>query len=452
MNMIRIINMSMIIKLTVFTITLKPAIIGLYKSSLFSYVSSELIWTIFPIIMLIIILYNILKNKIINLWHNIHCILIKELDIVSNPSLPYKLLFIYRINLVFISICCVVSNDANFFLDIIYNFNINYYEELVNDCYLILVSDYEVNVKLPEGKGYWYNPTGDGLWVKARKAINPVAGGGPNRGGGGPSNNPLGLASAGSDEQRQKFDDYKFKMKYKKAWALKPKFVWFETTGRNKDYVKEHSPEKLHMTKPELFHKNTLRVYEEPGGLKYIYRTRPYYEEARICEITFPDGTLLITTDRVLVEQLIYFNQKNIAINNRVDVDNGFTTAINYHDWYKKHFDPFRRAKILAIIAGEQDPNYGVGVKDPNVKEKMAMGNLLNDPITETITIDNSKNDLVRERMAMSNLLNDPIKEQMSMGNLLNDPVKEKMAMSNLLNDPVKEKMSMGNLLNNRTQ
>ena len=411
--------MSTIVKLTIFTTTLKPAIFGYYKSSLFTYVPLEIIWTILPIIIFILILFYILKNKIINLGYYIYYILCKELDIISNPSLPYKLLFIYRINIILLSICCVIWNDFYHFLDIIFNFNINYYEELVNDYYWELVNNYEVKTRPPQGKGYWYNPTGDGLWIKSNKVVNPVAGGGPNRGGGGPPNNPLGLASAGSDEQRQKFDDYKFKMKYKKGWSLRPKFVWLETAG--KGFVSEHSPEKLHMNKPTVTHNKTLRIYDEPGGLKYVYRTMPFYEELRSCSITFPDGTVLITTDRVLVEQFIYFNQKNIAINNRVDIANGYSTALNYHEWYKNHFDKFRRAKILAIIAREQAENYGVGVKDPNVKQKMAIGNLLNDPIAETITIDNSENNLVRERMGMDNLLNDPIKEKMSMGNLLNN-------------------------------
>lgn len=98
------------------------------------------------------------------------------------------------------------------------------------------------------------------------------------------------------------------------------------------------------MAEPEVMASKTLRIYQE-AGIKYTYVCDSFYPEHRYCRITYPDGTDAFIFDKSVVMKHIEYHRRHIALGHRM------VPPFPYADYYKEHFDVFRKEKIKAFFA-----------------------------------------------------------------------------------------------------
>lgn len=258
----------------------------------------------FPITRRIIILYY---------YKNIHL----------NPGYWYKLLYFYRFMLGFLIVCTIIKDNSIYIYGLLYELNINYFNDLFFDSLYVNMIPGEI------GSSY-----GQEFPVNVLMDANYSLLSGPSGPSGPGGNNPLGVGSTIEDENSRN-RGYEFKMKYRlKPDAHTPAYRYYDSVKRRWIH-----PEVYHDVYPIVTASKTMRVYDE-AGIRWTYMCSDYDENKRYCVITYPDGTKAYLYDKPTVMKNIEFHKRHIAMNYQVN------PPINYVDYYKEHFDGFRKDKI----------------------------------------------------------------------------------------------------------
>lgn len=240
--------------------------------------------------------------------------------IYLNPYLGVKFLQLYRIVIGILLIYNIIINNYTFVLDLLNILNKNYSELLFMDF---------THVKMDPWNNY--NPFGEG------PSNNVPSGNGPP--GNGPGNNPVGLESTIENENAKNRQESEVKLTRKRGIkGLGPEYRYYDHSKHSWVY-----PEAYHHSEPEIMASKTLRVYVE-GSIRYTYYCHDYYPELRYCRITYPDGTYATIYDKSVVMKHIEYHRRHIALGYRMD------PPFSYEDYYKEHFDVFRKAKINAFF------------------------------------------------------------------------------------------------------
>lgn len=225
---------------------------------------------------------------------------------------------------------------------------------------------------------------------------NMLPPGGPGRP---PGNNSTGfLATPGVENSRKDYEEHKFNI-YKRRYIPKgPRYKYYDTApDGSKKWI---YPERYH-SKPATHYifSNTLRIYDE-SNIRYAYHAEDFYLDNRFCVITYPDGTKLTVFNKKIIIEHIKFHRKHVSMSY------GMKPPFMYPSEYKNHFEPFRKAKINAILEHRKDDEFK--------RKKITINELLNFE---------NHNNLKRNNMDINNILNTETnnkKQKMLIDNILN--------------------------------
>ena len=186
----------------------------------------------------------------------------------------------------------------------------------------------------------------------------------------------------GVENTRLDYEKYEYSLdRYKRkklTYGPRFKYKWESPNGEKRWVYPEqyHTQKKTH----SLF-ANTLRIYDE-AGLTYSYHTESYYHDDRFCRVRYPDNTTVTIYDKKVVTEHIKYHRKHVAMNIRLK------PAYFYKAEYINHFEPFRKAKVMAIFNDTPIVN----------RTSITIDELLN-PVKDT-------NNLNTKKVAINDLLN----------------------------------------------
>lgn len=302
----------------------------------------------------------------------------------------FKLYLVFRLIRLIVSIFIFIISSDYLLIDTMIAFEFNYYNELSIENFKSSIHSFDLYIT-PDLSNEDFIVLMVGGSPGGGFSGDPLGG---SSSGGGPSGDPSGggssvkaLGVSDSDNHRQKFEEYVYKMKARKGF-IKPTFYW-------KEYFDGipiiRYPEQYHTVEPELFFNKTLRIYEQ-DGIRYVYHLKSFYQIDRYCRVVYPDGTSAFIFDKSVVQKNIEFHRKHIAMNNRAD------PPFNYWLNYKNYFDKFRKAKIAAMMAREP----------LQTRDKITIDDLLNKETDLNDTFDNLN--LNKQKMSIDSIINDTSK------------------------------------------
>lgn len=315
-------------------------IIGLYKEliiyikELIIYINKLIIYIKELIIFIKLLITDIFKS--IYLWS-----LYFSVEIKFHPGIvAFLLVIVQRLFIILLVISQIESGQ--FILDFIlqnYNNELDIHNEYY-DFWYNKIDNITTEININSSNNLITSGLPSSNW-----SIPLVPTGGP---GGPPGNNSTGLlATPDVENSRKNYENHKFNIYKRKFVPIGPRYKYLYTSsdGENKWIYPEryHTKEAIH----SIF-SNTLRIYDE-SGIRYAYHTENFYLKNRYCIITYPDATKLTVFNKKIIIEHIKFHRKHISMS--YSMKPAFMYPKEYHD----HFEPFRKAKINAILENKND-------------------------------------------------------------------------------------------------
>lgn len=261
--------------------------------------------------------------------------------IYLNPAFGFKLFFFYRLIILLLTVYTLSINNLEFVYNYIDIFLSCYNNEL--DTSFVLTGRLNSLDQGSSNSGSFNNS-------------------GPSYPGNGPGKDPTGKNYTGTDprfeiEKSNKRDRSEVntgentqtkKVKiYSRAPPKGPGFYFFDKDSNNVIY-----PESYLNKDPVFLRSNSVRIYDE-SSLRLTFYCEGEDRSKYYCKILFPDGTHVKIYDKPTVFKFIQYHRDHIKL--------GYSMKPVYHydDYYKKHFDVFRKNKVNSLI--EQFKEYNAG-------------------------------------------------------------------------------------------
>lgn len=237
-------------------------------------------------------------------------------EVYLNPNLGLKILNIYRLIIGILFIYLVLKDNSNYIMELLDIYSNRYLQILSpTDCIILKMDSW-----------------GDGNHFGEGSSSNVPSGKGPS------GNNPTGAESTIENENSKKREQDSGRKLNRRKNLKGPVFRYYDRLTHKYVY-----PEAYHEYEPVYLGNKTTRVYNH-GGIIYTYVCEDYYEDNRYCRITYPDGTYAFIFNKETVMNHIDYHRKHIKLGHQSN------PPFSYVDYYKEHFDVFRKKKIQSFF------------------------------------------------------------------------------------------------------
>lgn len=304
-------------------------------------------------------------------------------EIYLNPYLCYRVLCLYRIIIGLISVYCFIQNNMISIEELLDKF-LYYYEQQFSEDIILTDRFRHYN---PHGKGKgskfetWEsgspnnnNNNSENLQPAAeddntKKRKSNKKGKNPTK----KSKKDNNVSSTGSQLSRKRASQVNTLLRQKRLQKLRLYFrkLKKKTLGpkfrfRDPKRKKWIDPESYHGQAPiQVMASKTMRVYQD-GPLRYTYFCHAYRRSKRYCKVTYPDGTSLYMYSPEKLMKHIEFNRHNTWLGYQMK------PKFMMGNYYRTHFDPFRKKKINDIInrVHSSHPYKKISINDLINKDK----------------------------------------------------------------------------------